>query len=151
MGTWFSVRAVYDKTAENGIGKRVKELYLVDAANCADAETRTIGELMPFVTGDIYVSSVKVEGISEIFNQELDEGKWYKVKVAFVTVDEKSAKEKRTYSNILVFAINSDDAAKRFHKGMKGTLSDYKIHTIAETEYMDVFFYDLEKQSDETR
>ena len=151
MSTWFSVRVVYDKTDNSGKEKRVKELYLVDAVNCSEAETRTIGELKPYVSGEIYVSSVKMEGISEIFNQEIEEGEWYKVKVAFVTLDEKSGKEKRTYSNILVFAVNSDDAAKRFHRGMKGTLSDYKIHTIAETEYMDVFFYDLEGQSDETR
>jgi hypothetical protein len=34
---------------------------------------------------------------------------------------------------------------------MKGSLADYKIHTVSETEYMDVFFYVMDKVTDETR
>ena len=95
---------------------------------------------------------MKIENIAEIFNQD-DEAadKWYKVKVVFIVIDEKSGKEKKIGRICLVKASSSEDATKRLHEGMKGTMADYKIHTITETQYEDVFFYDLAGQTEETR
>lgn len=153
MATWFSVRVMYDKLHENGMKKKVKELFLIDALSFTEAEARAIGEMKPYTEGDLRVTAMKIEDIAEIFNQEENEkaDKWYRVKVAFVSVDKKTRKEKKVHQSVLVKGVSTEDATKVFHEGMKGTMADYEIHTVSETQYMDVFFYSLDKVSDETR
>ena len=41
---WFVCRVSYDKTMEDGLQKKVKELYVVDAMSFTEAETRIIDE-----------------------------------------------------------------------------------------------------------
>lgn len=154
MATWFSVRVMYDKMDERGKVNKAKEVYLVDALSFTEAEARATGEVLPYVDkgGEMKVTAMKMEDIVEIFNTE-DEcaDNWYKVKVVFVTLDEKSMKEKRKAQICLVRGKSTEDATKRLHEGMKGSLADYVIHTVSETQYVDVFFYDLDKVNDETR
>lgn len=152
MATWFSVRVVYDKMHANGVTKKAKEQYLVDALSFTEAEARTIGEMSAFAETGLRVTAMKMEDIAEIFNQEDEKAdKWYRVKVAFTSLDEKSGKEKKVHQTCIVKASSTEDATKRLHEGMKGSLADYKIHTVSETEYMDVFFYVMDKVTDETR
>ena len=153
MATWFSVRVMYDKLHENGMQKKVKELFLIDALSFTEAEARAIGEMTPYTEGELRVTAMKIEDIVEIFNQEGNEkaDKWYRVKVAFVSVDQKTGKEKKVHQSVLVKGASTEDATTVFHDGMKGTMADYEIHTVSETQYMDVFFYSLDKVSDETR
>lgn len=151
MSTWFQVRIVADKTQPNGQKKKEKEMYLVDALSFTEAEKRIIDEVAPYTTGDFKVTAMKLENIQELFNCELEDGKWYKVTVNLITIDEKSMKEKKTPRNILVFALSTDDALRRIHDGMKGTMADYQVKQVLETSYIDVFFYNLEKETDETR
>ncbi len=61
------------------------------------------------------------------------------VKVAFITIDEKTAAEKRSTSLILVQAANFKHALANFEEGMKGTMADYEIVQISETPLMDVY------------
>ncbi|MGL5920208.1 MAG: DUF4494 family protein, partial [Bacteroidales bacterium] len=75
---------------------------------------------------------------SEIFTDETGD-RWFKAKVQFVTIDERSGAEKRTSCNMLVQACTSDEALANLHNGMKGTMADYEIHTISETKLMDIF------------
>lgn len=152
MSTWFSVRVMYEKLHENGMKKKVKELFLIDAMSFTEAEARAIGEMMPFTESELKVTAMKMEDIAEIFNQEDEEAdKWYRVKVAFTSLDEKSGKEKKVHQTCIVKGRSTEDATKRLHEGMKGSMADYEIHTVSETQYMDVFFYSLDKVSDETR
>ena len=144
---------MYDKLHENGMQKKVKELFLIDALSFTEAEARAIGEMTPYTEGELRVTAMKIEDISEIFNQEENEkaDKWYRVKVAFVSVDQKTGKEKKVHKSVLVKGASTEDATTVFHNGTKGTMADYEIHTVSETQYMDVFFYSLDKVSDETR
>ena len=64
---------------------------------------------------------------------------------------QKTGKEKKVQQSVLVKGASTEDATKVFHNGMKGTMAVYEIHTVSETQYMDVFFYSLDKVSDETR
>ena len=61
------------------------------------------------------------------------------VKVAFITIDERSGVEKRTTTLILVQAGNFKEALDNFIEGMKGTMADYEVVSIAETPLMDVY------------
>ncbi len=63
-----------------------------------EAEARITEEQTPFISGEFSVSAVKRTKISEIFFDENGD-KWYLVKVGFITIDEKTAVEKRSYSH----------------------------------------------------
>lgn len=70
--------------------------------------------------------------------QDVD-SRWFLVKVAFITLDEKNATEKRAISQILVESSDIAAARERFNEGMRGTMADYDVESIADTKYMDVF------------
>ena len=140
MRTWFECVIKYDKTQENGMKKKVSESYLVDALSFTEAETRIIEEMTPFISGEFLVSGIKRSNISELFYNEVGD-KWFKCKVNFITLDEKSGSEKRTASYMLVYASTVDEADKNLKEGMKGTLADYEIESIKETKIMDVYPY----------
>lgn len=138
MRTWFECVIKYDKTQENGMEKKVSESYLVDALSFTEAEARIIEEMTPFISGEFLVSGIKRSNISELFYNEVGD-KWFKCKVNFITLDEKSGSEKRTASYMLVYASTVDEADKNLKEEMKGTLADYEIESIKETKIMDVF------------
>jgi len=138
MANWFECKVRYDKTMENGAVKKVNEPYLLDALSFTEAEARMIEEITPFISGDFTVSAVKRTKISEIFWDDSAD-KWYMVKVAFITIDEKTAAEKKTTSLILVAANDFQGAVDAFVEGMKDTMADYEIVSIAETPIMDVY------------
>lgn len=105
-----------------------------------DAEARIIKEVSPFYNGMLEVKNITPAKITELFvNEDDNADKWYKVKCNFVTFDEKSQTEKRTASYMLVQAANFRGALERFEEGMKGTLADYEIAAIQETNLLDVF------------
>ena len=147
MALWIETKVRFDKTMENGKVKKVTEPYLVDALSFTEAEARIIEEVTPFMSGDFDVSAVKKSNISEIFRDETGD-RWYKVKVAFITIDEKTAVEKRKASYILVQASSFKGAYDNFIEGMKGTMADYEIAGIAETAIMDVYNAKLESKSE---
>ena len=134
----FEFKVRYDKLQENGSVKKVSEPYLVDALSFTEAEARIIEEQTPYISGDFSVSAVKRTKIAEIFWNE-DGDKWYLVKCAFITIDEKTAVEKRTTSLFLVQAGNLAEALDNFNEGMKGTMADYDVTSINETPIMDVY------------
>lgn len=138
MAQWFECKVRYDKLMENGLQKKVNEPYMVDALSFTEAEARIIEEVTPFISGDFSVSAVKRTNISEIFWDDSAD-KWYHVKVNFITIDEKSAVEKKTTSHILVAASDFKGALDNFMEGMKGTMADFEIASIAETTIMDVY------------
>lgn len=142
MAQWFECKVHYDKIQENGSVKKVNEPYLVDALSFTEAEARIIEEQTPFISGDFSVAAVKRTKIAEIFwNEGAD--RWYLVKVAFITLDEKTAVEKRTVSQILVQASDFRGALDTFMEGMKGTMSDFEVVSITETPIMDVYKAEL--------
>lgn len=138
MAIWFECKVKYDKLQENGSAKKVSEPYLVDALSFTEAETRITEEQRPFISGEFSVDAVKRTRISEIFFNEGGD-RWYMVKVAFISLDEKSGVEKRSMSQILVQAANFKEALDNFNKGMAGTMADYEIVQITETPLMDVY------------
>ena len=145
MSTWFECVIKYDKVQENGMEKKVSESYLVDAISFTEAEARIIEEMKPFISGDFLVSGIKRSNISELFFDETGD-KWFKCKVNFITLDEKSGAEKRTASYMLVYASTVDEADKNLKEGMKGTLADYEIESIKETKIMDVYPYNSKEE-----
>lgn len=147
MALWFECKVRYDKMMENGSVKRVTEPYLVDALSFTEAEARIIEEIRPFMSGDFSIPAIKKTNIAEIFPDETAD-KWWLVKYNIVTIDEKTAKERRSPVYVMVQANSQQDATDRFNKGMKGTMADFDIEKVAETKITDV--YPAKFLSDET-
>ncbi len=147
---WFLCKVSYEKILENGMQKKVTEPYLVDALSFTEAEARIIEEMSPFITGEFTVSAVGRAKLSEVFFNE-DGDRYYKVKIYFITLDEKSGIEKKTAAQMLVQASNLKEAITVLEEGMKGTLADYTIASIAETQIMDVYPFDPSTQTDENK
>lgn len=142
MRNWFLCKIRYEKVMENGMEKKVTEQYLVDALSFTEAEARIIEEMTPFISGEFTVSDIKRANYSELFpSEEESADKWYEGRLAFITLDEKSGKEKRTYTNVLIQASDIRDAMKKLDEGMKGTMADYQSVSLKETAIMDVFMY----------
>lgn len=142
MNEWFECKIKYEKTMDNGQVKKVTEPYLVDAINFTEAEKRIIEEMTPFMTGEFQVADIKRARYAELFETPGDEAdRWFKCKLTFVTLDEKSGAEKKTSQNVLVQASDLRGAIKRLDEGMKGSMMDYIISSVAETPIMDVYHY----------
>ena len=141
MHTWFLCKIRYEKVMENGMQKKVTEPYLVDALSFTEAEARIIEEVTPFISGEFTVSDISRAHYSEIFTSEEDSAdKWFAGRLAFTTLDEKSGKEKRTYTNVLIQAEDIHDA------GMKGTMADYSSILLKETAIVDVYPYEAKNK-----
>lgn len=142
MAKWFEGSIKYEKMMENGMQKKVTEKYLIDAVSCAEAEARLISEIIPFVSGEFRTVSVKETKYSEIFiSDETVSDMWFKCKLFFIIMDEKSGKEKKTSTHVLIQASDLRDAVKRLDDGMKGLMEDYIIDSIADSKIIDVYFY----------
>jgi len=135
---WFECKVSYEKMTENGVPKKVTELYLVDALSFTEAEARIIEEMKPFITGEFLVADIKRARIAELFFNENGD-RYYKFKVFFITLDETSGAEKKTAVQMLAQASDVKDAIAVLENGMKGTLADYAIASVSETQIMDVF------------
>ena len=143
---WFECKVQYDKSQENGLIKSTKEAYLVDALSFTEAEETITKEIEPFMSGEFMVSDIKRARIAELFeNEDLNADRWYKVKIGFISYDEKSEKEKIVTQTDIVQATDFKNALETLEKAMHGTLGDYKIISITETALMDVFRHKVEE------
>lgn len=137
---WFEVKIAYEKTNDKGIEKKVKETYSVDALSFTEAEKRITEEMQAYISGDFEVVEEKIAAYNEVFFSDLDmDDKFYKIKLAFITIDAKTEKEKRYYTYYLVQAGTIDTAKKYIDKMMGDTLIDYEVKSVVETSIMDVF------------
>lgn len=145
MHTWFECKIRYEKTMENGVVKKVTEPYLVDALSFTEAEARITEEMTPFISGEFTIADIKRANYSEIFfSEEEAADRWFKSKLLFITLDEKSGNEKKVASQVLIQAADLRDAVKKLDEGMKGSMADYAIASMAETMLMDVYPYQVE-------
>ena len=138
--TWFECKIRYEKTMEDSMQKKVTEAYVVDALSFSEAEERIIEEMSSYISGEFNVTDIKKAPYGEIFfsDQEMAD-RWYKAKLQFITLDEKTEKEKRSNVNYLVQAGSFNGAVKNLEEVMGGTMIDYSIVSVNETTLMDVF------------
>lgn len=139
-GSWYETGVKYQKMQEDGTEKVVKERYVVDALSFTEAEEAIIDEMSAYVSGDMVVSNLGKAKYNEIFFSDVfDDDKWYKAKLQFITVDDKSDKEKRSNVIYLVQAKSLARALRYVDEVMGKTMIDYDIVGINETKIYDVF------------
>lgn len=137
---WFETRVRYDKTMEDGQQKKVTELYVVDALSFGEAEERITKEMSHYISGEFEVKAITPTAYGEIFFSDADaDDRWYKAKLSFITIDEKTEKEKRSTVTYLVQGSSVQSAVKNVEEVMGKTMIDYVIAAITETKVMDVF------------
>lgn len=140
MKNWFKCKISYAKNLENGLMANVVEEYLVDALSFTEAEARIIEEVKPFISGDFSVADIKRLRITDYVLNDAE--CYYIAKVCFVTFDEKKGVEKKKAEQMLIQADTIEQAIDAIHKDiMKGTLADYCIVSVKETNIIDVFTY----------
>ncbi len=144
MNTWFECTAKYIKMDENGHEKKASETYMLDAISFTEAESRIYKELQTMVSGEFSVSKIAKTRISEIIPSDNGD-RWYKAKVAFITVDEESGKEKRIAQFVLVYSSSIKEAYDQIIEAMQGMMADFEISGINESTILDVFPYGVDK------
>lgn len=135
---WFECKVSYEKLMENGAQKKVTEPYLVDALSFTEAEARITEEIKPYISGEFTIADIKRARLAELFFNENGD-RYYKFKVLFITLDEKSGAEKKTAAQMLAQANDIKEAIAVLEEGMKGTMADYVIASVTETMILDVF------------
>lgn len=144
---WKECFVAYEKVMEDGMQKKVTETYVVDGMSFAEAEARITEEMSSYISGEFHVTNINPAVYGEIFFSEDDAAdRWYKAKLQYITIDEKSEKEKRTNVFFLVQAGSFEDAYRNIYEVMGGTMIDYVVAKVEETKIMDVFEYMPDKK-----
>lgn len=137
---WYEVKFQHEQTQEDGTQKKVTELYTVDALSFTEAEAKITEEMKLYVSGETFIKAITRAPYKEIFFDERESAdKYYKAKLDFITIDEKTEKEKKSTVTYLVQAASLDEAKKNINEVMGTTMIDYDIQSIAETKIIDVF------------
>ena len=146
----FEVKVKYDKIVENGLIKKIPEQYVVDALSFTEAEERITKEVAVFSSGEFEVTDIKKARITEVVEAEdAAADKWYKARVAFIVIDEKTEKEKRAIQTMLVQGTSLQDALATLQKSLSSGMQDWLIVGIVETQIMDVFRYSAPQQKEQ--
>jgi len=139
---WYECSIRYEKMMEDGKQKKVTEKYVVDAVSWGNAETMITEEMSAYISGEMTIPDISRPSYGEIFFSEKDgDDKWYKVKLAFITINEKTQKEVKTRVYYLVQGHSVENARKNVIEVMETSMIDYEIKGIVETKIMDVFEY----------
>lgn len=147
---FFECTCKYDKTQEDGYIKKVSETNVVDALSFAEAETRFVEEMSSYISGEFDVMAIKIAPYKEVFfsDKETDD-RWYKVKVALISYDEKTNKEKRSNIYYLVQGASIDGAIKNTNEAFGSSMMDYVSIAVSETKIFDVFLHSDNKEETE--
>ena len=148
--TWFVCGIRYDKTMDDGLQKRVTEQFVIDALSFTEAEERITEEMSSYMKDwEFEIKTCAFAPFREVFfSDNADADKWYKVKVDFINHDEKTGKVKLAHVTYLIQAATIDGALKNMRTIMNGSMLDYMIMSVSETNYQDVFEY-KEKNADD--
>ena len=140
VSKFFEVKVQYQKIHDDGKEKKVTEQYVVEAMSFTEAESRITEEMAPYVDGDFDVVSEKIASFNEILlSDNSNDDKWFLSKVSFITIDEKTAKEKKTSQRLLVQAETSEKAMDYTKEMLSHGMSDYSIDAVKDTPTLDVF------------
>lgn len=140
VSKFFEVKIQYQKMQENGKEKKVTEQYVVEALSFTEAESRIAEEMLNYTDGDLDVVSEKIAPFNEIFiSDNSTDDKWFVSKVGFITLDEKTAKEKKQTFRYLVQASTSEIALDYTKEMLSHGMSDYSIDSVQDTPTLNVF------------
>ena len=144
MNYWFECKVSYERQADSMGMKKVSESYLVDALSFTEAEKRISKEVRPFVSvGELEVVNIRRARIAELFlNEEAEDDRYFRAKVIFITVDEKSGSEKKTSATMIVKSDSLPNAVTELKAQLDSQMASYEIAAVTDTQILDVFQYE---------
>ena len=144
MNYWFECKVSYERQADSMGMKKVSESYLVDALSFTEAEKRISKEIRPFVSvGELEVVNIRRARIAELFlNDEAEDDRYFRAKVNFITVDEKSGSEKKTSATMIVKSDSLPNAVTELKAQLDSQMASYEIAAVTDTQILDVFQYE---------
>lgn len=143
VSKFYEVKIQYQKL-EDGKEKKVTEQYVVEAESFTEAEAHIIEEMTPYISGEFDVISEKIAAYSEIIlSDKSDDDKWFLSKVSLITLDEKTAKEKKTSQRLLVQADTSQTALEYTKKLFDSSMTEFYIDAVQDTPTLEVFLHDV--------
>ena len=144
MNYWFECKVSYERQADSMGMKKVSESYLVDALSFTEAEERIIKEVRPFVlVGELDVVNIRRARIAELFlNDEAEDDRYFRAKVNFITVDEKSGSEKKTSATMIVKSDSLPNSVTELKAQLDSQMASYEIAAVTDTQILDVFQYE---------
>ena len=135
---FYEVTSRVERTSEDGMQKVVKDTIVVSAVSFSDAEKKATefyeGETLEKVCSikeAAYREYVKRTDITPHFS-------FYKVTVGMITINEVTGKEKTTKIAYLVDADSTKEAEDIINKMFNGTVIEYKVISIKETNVTDI-------------
>ncbi|MEG1950848.1 MAG: DUF4494 domain-containing protein [Odoribacter sp.] len=145
IANYFESTVKYIKVMEDGIEKKVTELFLIDAMSFSETEAQSCKELSEIVMGDYFIQALKRSKITEYVpsNDERDD-RLYKVKVLIIDADETSGKEKQSALYYLVAGENINKALENIGKSLSTFVVPYEVYSICDTKFVDVISYTQE-------
>lgn len=132
MNYWFECKVSYERQADSMGMKKVSESYLVDALSFTEAEERITKEIRPFVSvGELEVVNIRRARIAELFlNDEAEDDRYFRAKVNFITVDEKSGSEKKTSATMIVKSDSLPNAVTELKAQLDSQMASYEIASV---------------------
>ena len=147
--SWFETKVRYEKELENGMQKFVTEQYVVEALSFTEAEAAITKEMSLYIRGEFKITDIRSATYGEIHFSEAEvDDKWYKAKLQFIILDEKTEKEKVATVMFLVQAGSVQGAVKNVTEVMSKTASDYTLVSVIETKIMDVYEHALNSKAE---
>lgn len=141
MGDYYSCRISYDKVDENGLSRKALESYVVEADSFGDAENRIKEELASYISSEVIVEDVSKTLFKEVFVTDDGTGdRWYKARLAFITFDERTKREKHSIVNYLVQGNTINEAVKNIDSVLGKTMFDYQSMSVQYSAFVDVMF-----------
>lgn len=136
--SFFIAKVKYTKLVD-GEEKLVNEQYLTNGASVADCEADVINELSA-QGRDLLVKAVSKTPIVEVLEEGdvLDADCYYLAKVALITIDEKTAKEKKTISQWLIAATDYNDAYEIVLREIHKSMADIEIVSLAKSSIVGI-------------
>ena len=130
--SYYQTTARVDCITEKGEQKKISEKFLVDALTCLEAIERTTAELHSTSSGDFEITEVKKTPIVEALGN-LEAEKFFLAKINLITVDERTAKEKKTTVQWFVGADDYDIAKAEVTDEIKKSMADIEIAGLVES------------------
>jgi hypothetical protein len=155
MPNWFLGKIRYQQPVDDtNVGTRneefikqktVTEAYLVDAVSYTDAEARLYQEIAAN-TPEFEITDISRMKLADVLHNEEGGETWYKVKAMFILEDEKTGKQKKTPSLMLVNAETPKQAYERVEFSLKTSLDPFEITDVNTTKILDIFPFNEEEQ-----
>lgn len=130
--SYYQTTARVDRIMDSGEQKKISEKYLVDALSCTEAIELATSEVQPTSSGEFEITEVKKTPIEEVLGN-LEAEKFFLAKINLITVDERTAKERKNTVQWFVGADDYDIAKAEVTDEIKKSMADMEIAGLVES------------------